>query len=195
MKLTYNEILLHNQLLSAIPVRHEGRTLSRGTTAALLLMRGAYQKKVAEFDDLCRHALDDLKKDEKYASFDEKARAHADADAILARQRAHDAFDGPDEERPAAPSPDELEKANALQPEKEAYEAMLADLTDAFADIRARQLGTSTSIEVSHFTRDEFEDIIAMLGTDGTVPVPTPSGDTFDEPVVALLTAIGANLM
>ena len=79
MKATYNEIFISNQILSNIPPVMEGRKMPASTVTTILLHRLAHQRKMEEYEEACRKALDELKKDEKYSDFDSRIQAHEEA--------------------------------------------------------------------------------------------------------------------
>ena len=189
MKFTYNEIFLRNQILANIPTQRDGRKLSAGTATSLLLLRIAYQNKMEEYDGICRKALDDIKKDGKYAGFDEKAQAQEEAKRVLAMKKAYDEWKETDGERPACPSQEEIEKAEGAKAESAEFERMMTELTEAYGAARAKQAAVETGIEVNKLTRAELEDIVGVVGTDGDVRMKTPNGE-FDEPCMSFLAMV-----
>lgn len=59
MKATYNEIFISNQILSNIPTVMEGRKMPASTVTTILLHCLAHQRKMEEYEEACRKALDE----------------------------------------------------------------------------------------------------------------------------------------
>lgn len=176
MKTTYNDIFLRNQILANIPNQMEERRLSAGTSTSLLLMRIAYQKKIDEFEETTRKALDEIKKEERFKDFDRMADEHSRMEDVFARKKAHDEWDGKGEQ-PAVPSDEELAKANETKEKEPEYRALLDELMKAYNEVRIKQAAIETTIEIQALSRAELEDIVGTIGTEGTISVSTPSGE------------------
>lgn len=189
MKMTYNDIFFQNQILVNIPTRLGERSLSAATATSLLLMRVAFQSKMEEYESICRMLLDDIKKDDKFSGFDEKAMAHEEAARILAMKKAHDEWSGAEDSRPACPSADEISKAETTMASSAEYEKVLSELTNAYGEARAKQAEVETNIEFSKLTRAELEDIVGVIGTQDALHVKTLNGE-FDEPSQSFLALI-----
>ena len=69
-KMNYNRVFAVNELLSVVPLSQGGRTLPQKTTVNLLLLKGAYSRRVVEFESQMQGALHELKADSRFQAFD-----------------------------------------------------------------------------------------------------------------------------
>ncbi|MCM1356909.1 MAG: hypothetical protein NC212_10960 [Staphylococcus sp.] len=190
MKATYNEILNRTQIIANIPTQFEGRKLSASAVTSLLLMRVALEKKSQEYEEICRKALEEIKKDEAYKDFDKKAHEQTEAVGVIERKKAHDEWTGENEaERPAAPTAEEVEKAEAVLATSGEFEELTGKLAEAYNKARVKQAAVETTVEYRNFTRTELEEIVGLIGTEGTIPFHTPVGE-HQESRAALLAVI-----
>lgn len=171
MELTFNDIFIRNQILTNIPTEVNGQKLSASTTTSLLLLRIAYQKKVEEYEEICKKALEELKKDEKFASFDEKYSEIEKAKQVLARKKAYDEWDGDEESKPSAPSEEEIRNAESVVDHTEAYDTMVRELSVAYNEVRTKQASVETSIGARNFTRAELEDLVSVIGPEENIAI------------------------
>lgn len=189
MKLTYNEIMMRAQVLANILKATEGAKLAASTMTSLLLLRIAYQKKGDEYNDTCSKALEEIKKEEKYKDFDEKARADAQMKDVFARLEKHEKWDGAEEERPAKPSEEEIKKAQEAKAVAGEFDSLSTALLDAYNDARAKAAAEQTDFEPRKLTREELEDIVGAVGTAGDVTL-SIGGNDYTETRINFLTMV-----
>lgn len=189
METTYNEIFLHNQILANIPTQREERKLSPSTVTSLILLRAAYQNKIEEYENICRKALEDIKKDGKYAGLDDRARANMEADRILAAKKAYDEWNAGDGERPECPALKDIEKAEATKSHSADFDKLMSELSAAYNAIREKQASVRTTIDVCRLSRTELTDIVTVVGTDGTIRINNFNRE-FDEPCMSFLAMV-----
>lgn len=194
MKTTYNDIFLRKQILTNIPTQMEGRKVSPSTATSLLLMRIAYQKKSDEFEETVRKALDELKKEERFKDFDKLSEEQEQATAILARKKAHDEWNG-ENERPAAPSDEEIAKAEAAKEKEADFRKVYSELAALYNEARMKQAALETTIEVQQLSRAELEDIVGVVGYEGTIALTGMGGDVQQEPRMSFLSMVANYLV
>lgn len=70
MKMTYNDVFVRYQLLCNVPAERDGRRLCAVAATSVLLLRVAFQKKVAEFEETMSRALAELRKEVRFGGLE-----------------------------------------------------------------------------------------------------------------------------
>ena len=149
-KMNYNRVFAVNELLSVVPLSHEGRTLPQRTTVNLLLLKGAYSRRVAEFESQMQGALRELKADSRFQAFD------ALAAEVGQSERA----------------------AIELQTERlEEYQRMSKELTELYRATRIEAAREEIDSPGS-MTAEDYAAVVELIGVEGEIELPRHGEDT-----------------
>lgn len=165
-KMNYNRVFAVNELLSVLPLSQEGRTLPQKTTVNLLLLKGAYSRRVAEFESRMQGALRELKADGRFQSFDALAAEVGKAERT-------------GKEFPA----ERLEE----------FRQMSQELTELYRATRIEAAREEIESPGS-MTAEDYAAIVELIGVEGEMDFPRHDGETESRKVcrAALLENIAA---
>lgn len=165
-KINYNRAFAVNELLSVLPLSQEGRTLPQKTTVNLLLLKGAYSRRVAEFESRMQGALRELKADSRFQAFDALAAEVGKAERT----------------------------GKELQAERlEEFRQMSQELTELYRATRIEAAREEIESPGS-MTAEDYAAIVELIGVEGDMDLPRHDGETESRKVsrAALLENIAA---
>lgn len=190
--MTYREIITNRNLLNNVPLLFEGRKLPKSTAASLMLLRVSYNNKVDEYIK----TLDEVKKGLKKDGYDEREQAVQQMEDIDRRKKAADEWkEGSEGEKPAAPTEEEIEKAEKTRSTLKDFEAEKKELEDAVNEASNKKLDEKVDMKNGKLTKDEFADIYEVIGVEGTLPVEFPGQPQGELPREVFLGWIAQNVV
>ena len=167
----YSEVYDRNNLLVNIPLSMDGRQLTKGTAASVMLLRVAYGKKIQELENDLQEVLKGLKKE----GFDERSQAVAEMERVEAqKKKAEEWKEGDKGEKPVMPSEEELKKAENTRETLDEYKQEKKELEEAYLEARKKKFEEKVDMKGKTLKREELEDLYDMMGTDGTVNIVVP---------------------
>lgn len=158
-------IELMNKLVAIknVPLTFEGRALPSKLQAKIVLIKVAYEKSVAAFNEKIREASGELKPE----GFDELEAKVAKMFAVEAKAKAHEEWNG-EGEKPEAPTQEEKDEAAAIREQDlKAYEEQKRDFVSKLNEAYAQELNEEAAVKEKTLTEDELAEIIEVVGADG----------------------------
>ena len=185
------QMLDRRAILKNVPLVYEGRELGAKLQAKLMLMRVAYDKAAAAFNEKMQEVLKGLKPD----GFDELAQAVEKMKLTDRKAKAHAEWDG-EGERPAKPSDKEMEEAKSVREEKLAdYEAKLAELKVKYNEAVRMELEEECGMAEKYLTEDEYAEVVAVVKTEGDMTIIRDDGGEIALKRTDFLAMVGADFV
>lgn len=148
-------IELMNKLVAIknVPLTFEGRALPSKLQAKIVLIKVAYEKAVAAFNEKMREVSGLMKPE----GFDE----------LEAKAKAHEEWKG-EGEKPETPTQEEKDEAAAIREQDlKAYEELKKDFVSRLNEAYAQELNEEAAVKEKTLTEDELAEIIEVVGADG----------------------------
>lgn len=150
--MTNEEMFSKRMVLFNIPMMLGDESLSPKLQARLMLMRVAYDKGVAAFEDDMKAVVKELKKE----GFDERSQKMQRLEEIDGKEDA---------------TAEEKKEAEGLRKEKPAYDKEMEELNKGYMEARSLKMSEKSEMPERMLSMDEFTEIIQMIKMYGDIEI------------------------
>lgn len=160
--MTYLEILNKSTISKHIPLSFEGRTLPKGFSSAVILLKVQYDKHVEEFNSLMQKIADELKK-EGYDERFEKIKKMNDV-----YERLKKVENGEEAKQPTEQELKEAEETKLIELD---FKRETDELNEEYTKAYMEHIKTDITINERKFSREEFDEVVELIGVDGNIEI------------------------
>lgn len=169
--MTYDTLVLSNNLLSNIPVVLGSKQMDSDLYTTITLLQVSYQREITKLDEFMQDVVKKLKKE----GFDNRAAKQKKREDIERRISEHDNWqegqkdaEGDEIPRPAMPSDEEINDAKEIEKDKDAYDKELDELNKAYQKAYMEKMEQEAP-KLPKMSRDQYVKLVSFVGLAGDI--------------------------